>query len=196
MIAFSWSKNCCAVDSELGEGISAACGWQWPTGTDHGLVAVSFPAIQHGADAARDVPLASRLIPVTSRARVGVESIPAFRFVWWKAYAQCPWITWASTEVAMITDSRAVAVKSLNLVIVGWLREVHSSESSLVEAPRRHFSKANGPTGSVVESSYSGAGDDLSAVAPFASQAAITIEHTYVGALSPHPKLLRGSDRE
>jgi hypothetical protein len=65
-----------------------------------------------------------------------------------------------------------------------------------VEAPGRHFSKANGPTGCVVESSYSGAGDDLSIVAPFASQAAITIEHTYVGALSPHPKLLRSSDRE
>ena len=96
----------------------------------------------------------------------------------------------------MITDSRAVAVRSLNLVIVGSLRVVHSSESSLVEAPRRHFSKANGPTGCVVESSYSGAGDDLSIVAPFASQAAITIEHTYVGALSPHPKLLRSSDRE
>ena len=83
----------------------------------------------------------------------------------------------------MITDSRAVAVRSLNLVIVGWLRVVHSSESSLVEAPGRHFSKANGPTGCVVESSYSGAGDDLSIVAPFTSQAAITIEHTYVGAL-------------
>ena len=104
--------------------------------------------------------------------------------------------TWLSTEVAMITDSRAVEVRSLNLVIVGWLRVVHSSESSLVEAPGRHFSKANGPTGCVVDSSYSGAGDDLSIVAPFASQAAITIEHTYVGALSPHPKLLRSSDRE
>ena len=33
-------------------------------------------------------------------------------------------------------------------------------------------------------------------VAPFASQAAITIKHTYVGALSPHPKLLRTSDRK
>jgi hypothetical protein len=39
-------------------------------------------------------------------------------------------------------------------------------------------------------------GDDLSIVAPFASQAAITIKHAYVGALSPHPKLLRSSDRE
>jgi hypothetical protein len=42
------------------------------TGADHGPVAVSFPAIAHGADAAPDVLLVSRLIPVTARARVGV----------------------------------------------------------------------------------------------------------------------------
>jgi hypothetical protein len=33
-------------------------------------------------------------------------------------------------------------------------------------------------------------------VAPFASQAAVIIEHAYVGTLSPHTKLLRSSDRE
>jgi hypothetical protein len=36
----------------------------------------------------------------------------------------------------------------------------------------------------------------MSIVAPFASQAAIIIEHAYVSALSPHAKLLRGSDGE
>jgi hypothetical protein len=36
----------------------------------------------------------------------------------------------------------------------------------------------------------------ISIVAPFASQAAIIIEHAYVGPLSPHAKLLRSSDRE
>jgi len=70
-----------------------------------------------------------------------------------------------------------------------------SSESSLVEADGI-ISARRMALGCVVESSYSGAGDDLSIVAPFTSQAAITIEHTYVGALSPHPKLLRSSDRE
>ena len=60
----------------------AACGWQWPTPADHDLVAVSFPAIAHDADAAPDLPLVSPLIPVTSRARIGVDSIPAFPFAW------------------------------------------------------------------------------------------------------------------
>jgi hypothetical protein len=35
-----------------------------------------------------------------------------------------------------------------------------------------------------------------SIVGPFASQAAVIIEHAYVGALSPHAKVLRRSDRE
>src|SRR6516225_8295586 len=34
----------------------------------------------------------------------------------------------------------------------------------------------------------------ISVVAPFASQAAVIIEHAYVGTLSPHPELLRSSD--
>jgi hypothetical protein len=138
---------------EPDEGISAACGWQWPTGVDHGLVAVWFPAIAHGAAAASDVPLVSRLIPETSRARVGVESIPAFPFVWWKAYAECPWITWTSTEVAMITDSHAATARSLNLGIVGWLRVVDSracaaccqdSESSFAIPERRKITGQSG----------------------------------------------------
>jgi hypothetical protein len=70
------------------------------------------------------------------------------------------------------------------------------SRTPIAEIVRRYFSNANGSTGCVAESSYTGAGDDLSIVAPFASQAAIIIEHTYMGAFSPHPKLLRGSDRE
>jgi hypothetical protein len=86
-----------------------------------------------------------------------------------------------------------------------WRSSLHarsSSASAPLETPRRHFSKANRPTGRVVESGppksrkYSGSGDGLSIVAPVASQAAITIEHTYVGALSPHPKLLRSSNSE
>jgi hypothetical protein len=55
------------------------------------------------------------------------------------------------------------------------MHEAHLEGGSLAA----YFSKANGPTGCVVESRYSGAGDDLSIVAPFASQAAISVELTY-----------------